>query len=233
MPNIPILKLPSDYKPSLQEAEKYFRVWNSLPNYKAHEEALSFLFREEDSPFVKNDNLKSIIIKASALNDFYSTNIYRIYDIANKIVSIEDFDSRLQEGELDLVDDFRKICYKYYKQVEKDNRIDVKKEVKCIDHYSFATKYCSHHQPEKFPIFDSYVEKVLLGLRSMYPDIFNFKNNDLRTYKKYAQILDTLKNHFGLMSLSYKSLDRYLWQLGKRYYSPYIDTVNGKIDYDI
>ena len=28
--------------------------------------------------------------------------------------------------------------------------------------YSFATKYCSHHYPTVFPIYDSYVEKVLL-----------------------------------------------------------------------
>jgi hypothetical protein len=30
-----------------------------------------------------------------------------------------------------------------------------------INFYSFATKYCSHHKPEMYPIYDSYVDKML------------------------------------------------------------------------
>lgn len=222
-------RLPLNYKPSLVEAQKYFDVWESLPNYTAHERALAELFRGHNSPFTKNDRLESIIIKASALNDFYSTNISRIYDVAQLILSIHNVDKRLAEGDLSLVDDIRHVSFKRYKRSE-DGK--VKSQHVSIDNYSFATKFCSHHQPEKFPIFDKYVAQVLSHLKSIYSEVFNFKAKDLRDYSVFTKQLDILRNTFGLQSLSYKELDRYLWQLGKRFFSPYIDAVNGSINYE-
>ncbi|UTW70364.1 hypothetical protein KHA80_07545 [Anaerobacillus sp. HL2] len=32
--------------------------------------------------------------------------------------------------------------------------------------YSFATKYCSHHNPLDYPIYDSYVDEVLRHFRN-------------------------------------------------------------------
>ena len=213
---------PSSYIPSLEEAEKYLTVWDGLPNYTAHEEALRQLFRGEQSPFKRNDDLSSVIIKASALNDFYSTNIYRIFEVSQKIVSIKDFDERLAAGDHTLVADFQTITF-----MDK-----IKSEVRSITNYSFATKYCSHHQPEKFPIYDSYVEKVLVALREMYPMVLKFKTSKLREYPCFTEQLDIIRDYFGLEMLSYKELDRYLWQLGKRYFAKYPDAVNGRIDYD-
>ena len=213
---------PRSYVPSLEEAEKYRRVWDGLPNYTAHEEALTKLFRGEQSPFKRNDDLSSVIIKASALNDFYSTNIYRIFDVSQKIVSIKNFDERLAIGDHTLVADFQTITF-----MDK-----TKGEVRSITNYSFATKYCSHHQPEKFPIYDSYVEKVLVALREMYPTVLKFKTSELRKYPCFTEQLNIIRDHFGLEILSYKELDRYLWQLGKRYFAKYPDAVNGRIDYD-
>lgn len=223
MPETPTYpkQLPKHYKPCMEEAQLYFRVWDSLPNYTAHEKALACLFRNQNSPFTKNTDLSSIIIKVSALNDFYSTNIYRVYDVASKIKSISDFDERLKQGDIQLVDDFATISFKTDNGPEKH-----------ITNYSFATKYCSHHQPDLFPIYDSYVDSVLRNLRKIYPNDFLFKNDDLHNYAKYKEQLDILRNNFGLHELSYKMLDRYLWQLGKRYFARYPDAVNGKIDYD-
>lgn len=212
--------LPEGYKPTFAEAQGFFTVWDNLPNYVAHEEALRQLFRAPDSPYLENTDLSKVIIKVSALNDFYSTNIYRIYDVACKIVSVPDFDVRLRNGDLRLIDDFQTIKF-----------TDREGVTKAITNYSFATKYLSHHQPEKFPIYDSYVAKVLCALRKIYPGIFTFHNDDLRDYRKYADVLDILRREFGLESLTYKELDRYLWQLGKRYFSPYPDAINGKINY--
>ena len=33
--------------------------------------------------------------------------------------------------------------------------------------YSFATKYCSHHRPYDYAIYDSYVDKVLRHFRNV------------------------------------------------------------------
>lgn len=221
--------LPDGYKPSVTEAQKYFRAWDELPNYCAHEAALTELFRNPKSPFRLNDNLSSIIIKTSTLNDFYSTNIRRVYDVAKTILNTREVDKRLRDGDPSLVEDIRKVTFTQHGRDKSGKIVTKQKEV---DNYSFATKFCSHHQPDKFPIYDSYVVKVLCSLRKMYPEVFNFKKADLRNYATYKEQLDKLRTHFGLETLTYKDLDRYLWQLGKRYFSPYVDAVNGKIDYD-
>ena len=207
----------------MEEAQKYFDIWNRLPNYTRQEDALSSIFRGKKSPYKKNDDPTSVTIKVSLLDDFYSTNIYRGFDMVDNILAITDFDKRLKDGDLSLVNNFMTIEY--------NHPVKGLLKKRC---YSFATKYCSHHQPDKFPIFDSFVEKVLWDLQKQKPSIFNepFKRDDLHDYEKYSNILNLLRDICGLQNLSYKELDRYLWQLGKRYFSPYIDSVNGKIDYN-
>lgn len=194
MPNKRTLEpFPCGYTPSQAEVEKYCRLWDSLPNYTAHEEALSGLFRGEGSPYRHNVELSAVIIKVSALNDFYSTNIYRVYDVARKIVSIPDFDARLDRGDVSLVEDFA--------TVEFDTPGGVRKS---ITYYSFATKYCSHHRPALFPIYDSYVAAVLKALRRQ--KVLVFANNDLRQYPEYKRQLDILRKRFAL-TCDYKILD--------------------------
>ena len=83
--------------------------------------------------------------------------------------------------------------------------------------YSFATKYCSHHNPEHFPIYDRYVDYVLKYFRKK--DKFaKFHNDDLKDYVKFNEILNKFASHYSLEQYSLKELDRYLWQLGKRYF---------------
>ncbi|MDE5837268.1 MAG: hypothetical protein K2H50_09740, partial [Paramuribaculum sp.] len=90
--------LPEYYLPSESELNKYLDLWDKLGDYVAHEKALSMIFRE-DSTFRQNTDLRHIIIKCSALNDFYATNIYRIAPVAGKIYNIPDFDERLAKGD--------------------------------------------------------------------------------------------------------------------------------------
>lgn len=237
---------PDLYTPSIDEVKKYHRVWESLVNYREHESALSYLFRGEDSPFKENKDISKVIIKVVALNDFYSTNIYRVHDVANNILNIKDFDKRLQKGDLSLIEDLRKLVFRSYSIGKGSNSyLWNKKE---LDIYSFATKYCSHHQPDKFPIYDKYVDKVLTKLKRQHSEVFNFENFDtqdtkrpleerkkgtLKDYKVFVEQINNLRNKFNLKQFSFKDIDRYLWQLGKRYFAPYPDLVNGEINYDI
>ena len=69
--NIPI--------PSTEEVDKWLKHWDSLPDYTEQEKALNKLFFGE---FKDNDNFSNILIKCSALNDFYSTNIFKVYPVA-------------------------------------------------------------------------------------------------------------------------------------------------------
>ena len=86
--------------------------------------------------------------------------------------------------------------------------------------YSFATKYCSHHQPGRYAIYDSYVEKVLLSMNSR-KHFANFKHEEMKDYETYMSVIGAFQQKFRLMQYNIKQLDQYLWQLGKWYFNQY------------
>ena len=94
--------IPQEYEPSPSEVEKYIRLWDSLDNYVNQEKALDKLFF---SLCQKNNTIEDVLLKCSTLNDFYSTNIFDIHAVAKHILSIADFDKRLKNGDLTLVDE--------------------------------------------------------------------------------------------------------------------------------
>lgn len=190
--------LPKGYRPSVKDARWFLDYWMQLPNYSNQERALDKLFHELCP---ENNTIEDVLIKCSSLNDFYSTNIFDIHTIAQHILSLG-IDGRLKQGDLSLVDDIS--------HVEKGNIVHT--------FYSFATKYCSHHQPKLFAIYDSYVEKVLITLNKR--DHFSsFKNEELRTYSVFMKAIDDFRLYYGLMQFDIKQIDQYLWQLGKWYFN--------------
>ncbi len=192
--------LPKGYRPSVKDAQWFLDYWMLLPNYSNQERALDKLFHELCP---ENNTIEDVLIKCSSLNDFYSTNIFDIHTIAQHILSLG-IDGRLKQGDLSLVDDIS--------HVEKGNIVHT--------FYSFATKYCSHHQPKLFAIYDSYVEKVLIKLNKR--DHFSsFKNEELRTYSVFMKTIDDFRLYYGLMQFDIKQIDQYLWQLGKWYFNQY------------
>ena len=128
--------------PCVAEVERCLKIWNTEPeyeNYRFQEKSIVLLYREQ---YPKNTKIEEVLIKVAVLNDFYAANIFGVYPVARHIVDLN-IDSRLADADLDIVDKIARVD-------EKSNR-----------HYSFATKYCSHHYPDKFPIYDSFVSKVL------------------------------------------------------------------------
>lgn len=150
--------------------------------------------------YPKNTDINDILIKCSSLNDFYSTNIFSIFPVAKHILNLN-IDDRLKNGDSSLVNDIAKIT------INGKNK----------NFYSFATKYCSHHCPKDFPIYDSFVEKVLLHYKKC-DKFMIFKKDDLKDYKNYKEILFCFKKYYGIDEYSLKDIDRYLWQLGKDYF---------------
>ena len=195
--------LPDDYVPTVAELKGYLQKWDTLNVYVEHEAALEMLFRD-DPVFRLNKDLRHIIVKCAVLNDFYATNIFQIEPVARNIASIKDIDSRLAAGDRSLVGEIAKA-----KDATRSN-------------YSFATKYCSHHYPELFPIYDRYVADVLMFLHRKFPKLVKFKNRDsLKDYETFVGAIEDVRQAFGLQDYNYKDIDRYLWQLGKAYYNPY------------
>ena len=192
--------LPQGYVPSVKDAEWFLEYWKNLPSYSNQEKALDKLFM---GICKRNDNIEDILIKCSSLNDFYSTNIFDIHTVAQHILSLK-IDERLKNGDLSLVDEIS--------HVEVNGKLHT--------FYSFATKYCSHHNPERYAIYDSYVEKVLLSMNSR-DHFMKFKQEELKVYETYMRVIKAFQQRYGLMQYNIKRLDQYLWQLGKWYFNPY------------
>ena len=83
--------------------------------------------------------------------------------------------------------------------------------------YSFATKYCSHHNPLEYPIYDSYVDRVLRHYRDQ-DGFAEFKNEELKDYARFKELLIQFREFYGLQEYDLKQIDKYIWQLGKDYF---------------
>ncbi len=183
---------------SSEQVEHYLRAWDELENYHLQEDALNKLFF---TLCPENTEMSDILLKVAALNDFYSTNIFSVFPVAKHILSLK-IDDRLKSGDIALVSDIQKVTIN---GVEKN-------------FYSFATKYCSHHRPLDFPIYDSYVEKVLCYFRDR--DKFaSFKTPELKNYAKFKGTLIDFRLFYSLDQYNLKDIDKYMWQLGKEYFS--------------
>lgn len=185
-------------KPCFSEVNKYLNKWKNLEGYTSQEEALNKLFLEL---LPGNSEIADILLKASCLNDFYSTRIFAIYPVAKRILSIKDLDKRLKAGDIKLVCELGNV------KIGDDKRY----------FYSFATKYCSHHNPIAFPIYDSYVEKVLVYFNKV-DEFSSFKIKDLKDYITFKGILLDFQRYYKLERFNLKEIDRYLWLLGKKFF---------------
>lgn len=181
-------------EPTVEQVQLYLEKWQQLDNYVLQENALNKLFQLLPT----NCDINDVLLKSATLNDFYSTNIFSIYPIAKHILAIPNFDKKLAKGDPILVDEIRKITIK-----DKEKNF-----------YSFATKYYSHHNPNSFPIYDSYVDKILMALNKKY-HFSRFKRIEMKEYARFKDILSIFQDKFGLNEFSLKQLDVYLWLLGK------------------
>ena len=185
------------YRPNLVEVKRYLEKWQTLENYRLQEDALNKLFVELCP---KNDNISDILLKVAALNDFYSTNIFSVFSVAQRIIEL-DVDKRLDEEDVNLVNEIQKVIIS-----DKEKHF-----------YSFASKYCSHQRPESYPIYDSYVDQVLRYFRNR-DKFYKFKNGDLKEYSVFKRVLAEFQKFYDLQQFSLKEIDRYLWLFGKEYF---------------
>lgn len=152
--------------------------------------------------FPQNLDLGQILVKVSAINALYSTSIFGLFEVA-KVISDVAVDPLLEHGDSRAVSDIAKVQY----------------SGKTRWNYSFASKYCSWHRPEMYPIFDSRVDFCLRSYQAR--DHFaKFTQNDLWDYGTFRRIVKQFQEHYGLESLSTKELDKFLYQLGNEYLAP-------------
>lgn len=187
--------------PSENEVEKYLAIWRSNDEYVRSDESLEKLFTET---YPRNTDMEDVLIKVCSLNAIYSTNILSTstrFTVAKHIVELK-IDQRLKNKDMELVNQIAKV---------KVN------DQKTIDFYSFATKYCSHHFPKDYSMYDRYVETMLWHFKQV-DNFHEFKRVDLMHYPKYHAVIKAFKEYYKLQKYNLKEIDIYLWQTGKDHF---------------
>lgn len=149
----------------------------------------------------RNNKLDDVFAKVCAVNDFYGTNIFSPPTVAKHIVAL-DVDALLAAGDAGIVN-----AIAHVRIGNGESR----------DFYSFATKYCNHHNPTAYPIYDSFIEKMLVYFRNK--DKFcEFSRKNLKEYSLYKNILMDFRKHYDLEAFDLNQVGQYLWQAGKKYF---------------
>ncbi len=185
-------------KPTNELLDKYIEKFNKDKRYLPADRAISNLF----SAFPNNKKLENILLKISVINDLYSTNILGTFKMAEHIQSL-DIDQKLEQGNPELVN-----------EIAKGHGIRTKKHNTELNFYSFATKYCNWHNQESYAIYDSFVEKVLMAYKRK-DNFSNFKQADLKVFRKFKRIIDDFAEYYGLTKHNLKEIDKFLWIYGK------------------
>lgn len=172
------------------------------------EEAIKDLCTDK---YKSQTDINGVIAKISIINQIYSTRVKNIdtYWLAKHITN---------NGE--------KLEKYIYSEDEKDrikavqiiaNSKDSSEEniKKMNNHYSFATKYCSFHSldgchnPDAFPIYDSYISAVVKANAGKVCDkVTNITS--FNSYGKFCESLEQLRKCFG-KEVTVKEFDQFLW----------------------
>jgi hypothetical protein len=179
--------------PTLDNANRAITNFDTDDRYGPAERVLSRVFLNH--PF--NNTIEDVLIKVVILNALYNTNILAVMEMARHILDLK-VDDDLAIAAPQLVDRIANIRIR-----NKTRR-----------NYSFATKYCNWHRPEDYPIYDGYVERLLLDYQRRY-SFANFTKADIQDYLKYKAILTAFKVQFKLNDLSFKQIDKFLWWTSK------------------
>jgi hypothetical protein len=144
-----------------------------------------------------NDEFEDVLIKVVLLNRLYNTNVIAVMEMAAHIRQLR-VDDELAAGEPAVVGRIAALKIR-----EKTRR-----------HYSFATKYCSWHQPDQYPIYDSLVQRSLWLYQGQFA-FGDFRRPDLQDYPTFKAVVSAFRGHFGLEAFTFKQLDKFLWFTSK------------------
>jgi hypothetical protein len=157
------------------------------------EESLALLWAQ----FPHNTDTSQVLLKVLVLNKLYSTQVRDIdvLPLARHIAGLG-IDSLLTQGSLEAVDLIT-------------NCPNLRK------YFSFASKFCSWHNPTVYPIWDGNARACLWAYKKQ--DKFaNFHNYDLWVYENFRTTIISFRAHYGLDSLTFKELDKFLFRSGGR-----------------
>jgi hypothetical protein len=179
-------------KPTTMLINEYVAKFNVDAETEASEAALAQLVQA----FPRNEKLEHVLLKVVAINALYNTSIYATYPVAAHILQL-DIDARLADRDVQLVGDIANVKFG-----DKKRRF-----------YSFATKYCSWHAADAYPIYDSYVEQLLWDYVQAH-DFINIRRDELQDFPRFKATIEAFRDSFGLSQFGFKEIDKFLWFYG-------------------
>jgi hypothetical protein len=182
--------------PTVELVEEECRKYDENPSNQVGDLAL----KELRVQFPRNTVTSHVLLKVLVLNALYHTRVRDIdtETLARHIAEGEPaIDSLLDQGKLAAVE-----------------RIFVSPNLH-IKYYSFATKYCSWHKPETYPIYDRYAVKCLWSYNKQ-EKFRKFSLEDLRYYDKFVATVTAFRDRYNLNCLTFRQIDKFLWRSGDR-----------------
>ncbi len=163
------------------------------------DKALLDLFRT----FPTNTRFEHVLLKVLGLNALDSTGVVAVQPAARHILSL-DIDARLAECAPELVNEIA---------------LTPIKDGETTRFYAFATKYCSWHLPEGYPIFDDVVARLIVEYQRLDSFAAQLWENEIaRDYVKFKRTVEAFRDHYGLGEFTFKDLDKFLWRYSKEYF---------------
>ena len=160
-------------------------------------EALAALF----SAYPENTCPWQVLLKVTALNALYKTRIMNVYPVVETILGIgRKLDSLISRGDPAAVDLMKMVKFE--------------KREKTINFFSFASKYCHFHQPDRYPIYDQYVDAALRKLRRDKKLSFGTDALNREAYAPFKSVIDSFIGRYAA-GCSYDAVDKFLWRKGK------------------
>jgi hypothetical protein len=162
------------------------------PSTRLTEDALGELWAQ----FPQNNQTSQVFLKVLVLNKLYSTRVrdIDIEPLARHITGLG-IDRLLAEGSSSTVD-----------LIAHCNNLQ--------NYFSFASKYCSWHNPDAYPIYDSFVDGCLWSYKKQ-DEFAKFLRKDLGIYPKFREVVTQFSDFYQLGSFNFKSIDKFLWLQGK------------------
>jgi hypothetical protein len=151
--------------------------------------------------FPDNKSYEGILLKSIVINTLYSTQIKAIVTVAKHIFELK-VDEDIRRGLPEVVDKIAKVTINGRQR----------------NNYSFASKYCSFHNPAAYPIYDSYVSKLLVEYKKQ-DGFASFMSAELKNYVRFKQILEEFLSFYHLNDVSLKHLDNFLWGYSKNLFT--------------
>src|SRR3972149_157759 len=145
----------------------------------------------------RNDHLDDVLMKVVLLNGLYNTNVFAVVEMAAHIRRLA-IDEALRAASPEVVGRIAALTIR----------------TKTRRHYSFATKYCSWHRPDEYPIYDSLVERLLWLYQGAF-SFADFRRPQLQEYEMYKAVVSAFRASFQLQQFSFRQLDKFLWLTGK------------------